>query len=700
MAHFSSKEKNGISYLIFDTPDKPVNVLSKEALIELQALLTTLATNTSIRALLIKSAKDGIFIAGADINEIQDIETAEEGEAAAKSGQDIFNLLEDLPFPTIALINGVTLGGGLELAMACSYRIACSEDSVKIGLPEVKLGIIPGFGGTVRMPALIGIEQSIGLICAGKIIDAHRAYKLGLVDDVCSIHLLEERALALLEANHYKKPQVIRRSKLTFMEKIPGGKGLIYRIARDKTLKQTKGHYPAPVEAIDSIIKNDGKSRVAALRIEAQIFGSLIKRKTHKGLIRVFHLTEKYKKEKWVDAKSVELKKIGVLGAGVMGGGIAQTIAQSNLPVRLKDVGEEALRLGLASASRVFYDMVKNRRMKPSVADAHMHLISPTLDYSGFGSCSVIVEAVVEKLSVKKSVFKELEEIVSPTTVLATNTSAIPITQIAADMKHPERAVGMHFFNPVHRMPLVEIIRGEETNDASVAAIVALCKRIHKTAVVVKDSPGFLVNRLLMPYLNEAGHMFCEGYSFEVMDKALLDFGMPMGGFILLDEIGLDVSYKVALFLEESFGKRMQMSPVLKEMCDKGWLGKKSGKGFYIHEGRNRKPNPEMKSMQAAEKTTTSEKIVERCIHVMINEAALCLEESVCRSASDIDIGMIMGTGFPPFRSGLMHYADDVGAEYIYQSILEKQKNIDEFRFKPAELLKTKATTKTKFHST
>ncbi|MFT5206550.1 MAG: 3-hydroxyacyl-CoA dehydrogenase/enoyl-CoA hydratase/3-hydroxybutyryl-CoA epimerase [Candidatus Omnitrophota bacterium] len=699
MAHFSLKEKNGISYLIFDTPDKPVNVLSKEALVELQDILKSLAKDDSIRALLIKSAKEGIFIAGADINEIQGIETAEEGEAAAKSGQDIFNLLEDLPFPTIALINGVTLGGGLELSMACSYRIACSEDSVKIGLPEVKLGIIPGFGGTVRMPALIGIEQSIGLICAGKVIDAYKAYKLGLVDDVCSIHLLEERALALLESKDYKKPRLIRRSKLTLMEKIPGGKGLIHKIARDKTLKQTKGHYPAPVEAIDSIIKNDGKSRKEAMRIEAQIFGSLIRRKTHKGLIRVFHLTEKYKKEKWVEAKSIELKKIGVVGAGVMGGGIAQTMVQYNLPVRLKDVGEEALRLGLSSASRVFQGMVKKRRMKPTVAHAHMHLISPTLDYTGFESCSVIVEAVVEKLAIKKSVFKELEGIVASTTVLATNTSAIPITEIAADMQHPERAVGMHFFNPVHRMPLVEIIRGEKTNDESVAAIVALCKRIRKTAVVVKDSPGFLVNRLLMPYLNEAGHMFCEGYSFEAMDKDLFDFGMPMGAFVLLDEIGLDVSYKVALFLEQSFGERMKVSSVLKEMCDKGWLGKKSGKGFYIHEGRNRKPNPEMQSMQAAAKTTTAEKTVERCIHVMINEAALCLEENVCRSAADIDIGMIMGTGFPPFRSGLMHYADDKGAEYIYQSILEKQKNIDEFRFKPAELLKTKALTKTKFYS-
>lgn len=674
MPNPSFEQKNGIGFITFDTPDSKVNILTIQTLLELEQILKRIRTEGGLRAVLLRSAKKGIFIAGADIKEIEAISDASEAERKSRGGQAIFNELEDLPIPSVALLNGTTLGGGLELALAATYRLAASSDEIRLGLPEVKLGIIPGFGGTWRLPRRTGLQKGLEWITQGKTARPAQAHSAGIVDGLASHDRLEEAALDFLEKTNYRKTASnSKRRPLVqrFLEDTFWGRRIVLKTARRMILKRTRGQYPAVLSAVDVVVANWRAGRQAALEREAREFGRLVAAGTHKPLIGVFYLTERYKKEKWVETRGSAPKKIGIVGAGVMGGGIAQIASAAGVEVRLKDVNQEALLVGLRSASE---------------ANTGMTRILPSLDYTGFHRCGLVIEAVVENLEVKKKVFAELDRVSAPETVLVSNTSSLPISRMAEAVKNPERVGGMHFFNPVQKMPLVEVVRAERTSPGTLATIVELARHLRKTPVVVKDAPGFLVNRLLMPYLNEAGTLFEEGGIPENIDEVLMDFGMPMGAFRLLDEIGMDVAAKVSHVLYEAFGERMKPCPTVDGMVEKKWLGKKSGRGFYVYQKTKRVPNPDL-PVPPDKRRLTPEEIGERCVLLMVNEAARCLEEGVVREAADVDISMILGVGFPPFRGGLLRYADSLGIGSVVERLKKWRDRNQSARFEPAPYL-------------
>ena len=697
------KIENGIVIIEFDQPDSKANVLSAVSLTELEKIILELNSRQDLKGACILSSKPDIFIAGADIKEIENIKSVSEAEAKARAGQKILSSLEELPMPTVALINGACLGGGLELALACDYRLATFSDKVKIGLPEVKLGIIPGFGGTKRLPRLVGLRKGLELILSGDVISGSEALKLGLVDGLVSSQGLLFSGIELLKEKGRKRKEYKPKLKgwvNILLDRTFIGQAILKSQTKIFILKSTKGHYPAPLAALEVVTKNYNSSLKSAQEREARAFGKLAISEISKNLIRVFYLIEKYKKIKWVEAKARQIHKCALLGAGVMGGGIAQLFSYYGLPVRMKDLNHPALGRGLKQAREVFDYAVKKKKLKPNQAILGMGLISPTLDYSGFSHADLIVEAVVEDMQIKKKVFSELNSIANSGAILASNTSCLSISAMSEGVENKARVVGMHFFNPVHRMPLLEIIRASRTSDETIATIVEFSKRIGKTPIVVKDSCGFLINRILLPYLNEAGFMLDEGIDFVRIDKISLKFGMPMGPFSLIDEIGLDVGYKVALLLEEHFGPRMKVAEVLKKVHSQKWLGKKTGKGFYIYKGKDKQPNKEIYDFIPKQVTSrlSDEEILKRMLYRMVNEAALCLQEAVTDEPSCVDIGMIMGIGFPAFRAGLLHYADSIGCDKIAADLEKFKAQFSPERFSPCDYLVNLARKKDKFY--
>ena len=653
------KIEDGFAVVEFDQPEAKVNVLSSAVMKELEGIIAQLSSRRDLKGLLIASKKPDIFIAGADIKEIENITSSPEAEVKAREGQRIFNTLEKLSIPSIALINGACLGGGLELALACDYRLACFGDKVKIGLPEVKLGIIPGFGGTKRLPRLVGLQKGLQLILAGEAVSANEALKIGLVDGLSSQNRLLEEGLEFLKRHTRKRKGYKPKLKgwmNKFLDKISFGRSILKDQTRKFVLKTTKGHYPAPLKALEVVTANYASGLEAALEREARAFGELVVGEVCKNLISVFYLVEKYKKSRWSEAKGRAIGKCAVLGAGVMGGGIAQLFSAYGLSVRMKDLNYPSLGRGLRQAREVYDYAVKKKKLKKNQAISGMGLISVTTDYSGFSSADLVVEAVVEDMKIKQAVFSQLDSAVKPGAIIASNTSCLSVEKMSEGVRNKSRVIGMHFFNPVHRMPLVELIRTPYTSDETVATMVDFSRKLGKTPIVVKDSCGFLVNRILLPYLNEAGFILEEGISFERIDKIMLEFGMPMGPFTLMDEIGLDVGYKVACLLEENLGPRLKVPQIFKKVYEQKWFGKKTGKGFYIPKAKEKEPNrqvygliPQSRAVQLSDK-----EILSRLLSKMINEANLCLEEQVCNEPSDVDIGMIMGIGFPPFRGGLL----------------------------------------------
>ena len=705
---------DGIGVLTFDMPGKAVNVLDENVINELDTLLDELVTRDDLKALLITSAKEKNFIAGADITAFDRIKDQAEGEAISKHVHRIFGKLSYLPYPTIAVIHGTCVGGGTELALACTYRIARDMPATKIGLPEVKLGILPGWGGTQRLPRLIGIQKALDYILTGRLVSVSKAYRDGLIDRIIPAEFPDDyaRKTALDFAREVQKPAArkkieARRRKSNMqaflLEKNPLGRRILFDQARKTVQKNTKGHYPAPMKAIEAVEKGMSTSLSEGLAVEAKFLGELIVSPVSKNLVRIFRMTEELKKDYGVDGFSGEVQKFsraGVLGAGIMGGGIAQLLAYNDIPVRMKDINLAAIGKGMEQASKVFATAVKKRKLKPADMQRKLGLISGTTDYSGFEKVDLVIEAIIEKMEVKKAVFKELDGIVPEHAVLASNTSSLSVTEMAEATKRPGKVAGLHFFNPVHKMPLVEVIRGEKTADDTVASLVAFSRKLGKTAIVVKDRPGFLVNRILSPYMNEALLLLEQGQKIEAIDKAVVEFGMPMGPLTLYDEVGIDVTHKVAGILHQAFGDKAVPSPILEKMVDAGRLGKKSGSGFYQYNRKERQPDAEVYRVIAehisAGETLPAFEIQERCILVMINEAARCLEEEIVRHPRDVDIGMIFGTGFPPFRGGLLTYADNLGSGKVV-GLLEKYAEKYGDRFAPAGLLQDMAKGDKKF---
>lgn len=700
--NFTTQDELGI--LEFNTPESTANVLGSAALTEFDQRLNEIARLTNMKALLITSGKQSIFIAGADIREIESISNAKEASDKSALGKQIFDKLERLPQVTIAVINGACLGGGYELALACHYRVAGFADSVKIGLPEIKLGVLPGFGGCVRLPKSIGIANALSIILPGKILDPRDALKMGLVDRLFYDSILVEEAMKFAR-NILAKREKVQPRKKTLVERLlegnPPGRSFLFRQARKNVLRSTSGHYPAPLVALDVIQNTVGKSYAEASRIESEGFGKLCVTEISRNLIHVFYLDEAYRKKSWTDAKPSQspIRKAGVVGAGVMGGGIAQLLAQKNIVCRIKDLNNQALALALKTARKVYEYSLKRRKLTSGQVDAQMSLISPTTTYTGFANVDVVVEAVVERMNVKKQVFRELDDVVQPDACLFTNTSSLRVTEMADSTKRPEKVCGFHFFNPVHRMPLLEIIRTEKTSDETLATAVAFARQLGKMPIVVADKEGFIVNRILLSYTNEAAYLFQEGIDTERLDRIAKDFGMPMGPMELADEVGVDIGYHVAAILEGAFGARMKVAPVLKKVYEAGIFGKKSGNGFYVYKGKQKSVNSKVVRMRPAATFTLSDDVTrKRMIYTMINEASRCLEEGIVGCASTIDVGMIYGTGFPPFRGGLLKYADSIGAKSIVADLQEFQTRFDQHRFEPSPLLMKMAGSGTTFY--
>jgi 3-hydroxyacyl-CoA dehydrogenase/enoyl-CoA hydratase/3-hydroxybutyryl-CoA epimerase len=707
--------------LTLDVPGEKVNKIGPKLLQDFEATMTeleTLGSQGKIDALVLVSGKPGNFIAGADIEMLAGVKTTEQAITMCMSGHALCNRWEDLPYPTVAAVDGAALGGGCELALACTAIVMSDASFAKIGLPEVQLGILPGMGGTLRMPRKVGLATALDLILNGKSLSGDRAVKAGLAEAVLpeeafqdSAHRWAKTNLARLKSGERiaKEPKLggMGGTMGSVMEHTPMGRAVIFKKAREGVMSKTRGHYPAPLEIIDVLQHNGysvgpklkGAAREQAQAREAQGFGKLVVTDVSKNLIRLFFLTEGVKKSKGlppgVTANPRDVKSGGVLGAGVMGGGIAQLLADRGVSARMKDIATPALATGIAAAAKIFQGSVKRRKITKREYMQKLNLIAPLLDYSGFKSVDAVIEAVVENMDVKKKVLAELEKQVHDECVIASNTSSLSITEIQKAFARPQRFVGMHFFNPVHKMPLVEVIRGEQSSDDAVATIFQFSKKLGKQPIVVKDSPGFLVNRILGPYLMEAIYLLGDGAPIQELDKALLDFGMPMGPAELIDEVGIDVAEKVAHIFEQAFGNRMKPSDLNAKVTAAGRLGKKNGKGFYNYEEGGRKKVfdekiNEILGITPKSGAVSSEEMVERCILPMINEAARCLDEGVVASASEVDLGMIMGTGFPPFRGGLLRYADSLGAQTVVDRLKKYEPRLGK-RFEPSAALLARA---------
>lgn len=693
--------ERGLAHLVVDDPARKVNVLTVEAFGDLEAALGELEARADLEGVVLRSGKDGSFVAGADLDAIASLTDPAEAAALVRRAHAAFSRLAALGAPTVAAIDGTCLGGGLELALACDSRVA-SEERAQLGLPETMLGIFPAFGGASRLPRLVGLSAACDLILTGRTLDAKRAEKLGLVAKAAPAAWLIEAAeqrLAALAA----RPAAARRDRYRAKGLVPWlldstapGRALVLRQARAGVLAKTAGHYPAPLAALAVLKGGAGRPLETSLALEAAAIGPLLAGPVCKNLVRIFRLSEAARRAGVVGDTSLRpatIARLALAGAGVMGGGIAELASRYGIEVRLRDVRPESLQKGLQTVRAVIDERGRRRRMAARDKDAQMARILPTLELSGFAHADAAIEAVIEDLDVKRRVFAELEVRMRPDALLATNTSSLSVDALADGLRHPERFVGFHFFNPVHKMPLVEVVRGARTSDAALVTAVGLARRLGKTPVVVRDSPGFVVNRVLMPYLREAMHLLEEGFAVADIDAAMRGFGMPMGPFEVVDEVGLDVAHKVAGVLAAAFPGRMQPAPLLEKLLAAGRLGRKNGRGFYRHEGRKRAPDPAVPALlglRASRRPRGLEPLAERMALAMANEGARCLEEGIVADAGAVDVAMVFGAGFPPFRGGVLRWADAFGLPRAVEKLRALRSEKGE-RFEPCTLLVTKA---------
>ena len=686
-----------LAHLLMDDPARRVNVIDEAAIASLEEVLTELERTSTLDGVVVMSGKSGSFIAGADVNAIGSMSDRAQVLALIRRAHAAFGRLANLPVPTVAAIHGVCLGGGTELALACDSRIATEEGVTQIGLPETLLGIFPGFGGTTRLPRLVGPRAALDLILTGRSLDAKRAEKIGLVARAVPAAWLAEyshRRLGELRSRPAARRRDAWRPRGASGWLIEGnlfGRQFLMRRARAMTQARTQGHYPAPLAAIRVMELGWGRPVEEGLRLEADWVSDLVVGPVCKNLVRIFQLSERAKTEDVADPsiKPAPLHNLALVGAGVMGGGIAELASRSGLTVRVRDIQPASLVKALQTVRSIIAERSRRRRGGTTEQGNQLARVQPTLELTGLKRADVAIEAVVEDLDIKRRVFGELEVRMRDDALLATNTSSLSVNALANGLEHPERFCGFHFFNPVHRMPLVEVVRGAKTGDAALVTAVTLARRLGKTPVVVNDAPGFVVNRILMPYLREAMHLLEEGYALAEIDASMRRFGMPMGPFEVVDEVGLDVAAKVAMVLAKAFPQRMSAAPALDQLVAAGRLGRKSGLGFYRHRGKQRKPDPEIVArlgLTRERRASNPDVLSERMVLAMINEAAHCLEDGVVRDAGMIDLAMIFGAGFPPFRGGLLRHADSIGLASVESRLTALRAERGE-RYTPARLI-------------
>jgi 3-hydroxyacyl-CoA dehydrogenase / enoyl-CoA hydratase / 3-hydroxybutyryl-CoA epimerase len=680
----------GVAILTFDRPDSTANIFDQPTLDELNQHLDFLESEKSLKGLIIRSAKSKIFIAGADLNTFTREVNAEHLAMVIERGQKTFDRIARLPYPTVAAIHGVSLGGGFEIALACDYRIASSDAATKVGLPETNLGILPAWGGSTRLPKLIGLPNALEAIMNGRSYPAEQALKLGMVDAI--VH--REQLIAFATKNIQQSGGKKRSYKIHISNRPPLSK-LVKSQAEKKALTRTRGHYPAPLKALEVACASLNISHEESLANEKNRFIELALTETAQNLIGIFFLQERAKKLKLPlelepgPATSGKAVNRGmVVGAGLMGAGIAQWLSSRGIRVILKDVGPAPLGKGMQAIAKIYGTGVKRHLYSETDARNALDRILPIYEEMPLREIDLVIEAAIEKLDVKQQIFAELETKVPANLALATNTSALSIDAIAASLQHPERVVGIHFFNPVHRMQLVEIVRGAKTDVATLNTALRFAKQIGKLPVLVRDSPGFLVNRILLPYMVEAVRLFAEGFRIENIDRTMLDFGMPMGPLRLTDEVGLDVAEHVAKELESRVRHLAPLNDTLVQMMAKGWLGRKSGKGFYEYgSGSDEKVNSLLGDLQPAEPVAVNQGDVrDRLVLSMVNEAARTIEEKVVDAPEDVDFGMIMGTGWAPFRGGPLRFADHLGISTVVSRLNNLRDRVAPY-FEPCRLL-------------
>ena len=684
-----SREPGGTAVITFDRPGAGANLFDLATLDELADVLASLEAAPPA-ALMLTGAKPKIFFAGADIQGFSAVRDPDAIRAIARRGQELFNRIADLPCPTVAAIHGQALGGGCEMALACDWRVLSDTSDTRIGLPEIRLGILPAWGGSHRLPRLIGMVPALDLILAGKTVPAQRALKLGLADQVVPREHLIEAAAALAARGKPHRTR-FRWPELSLLRRS------VHRNARARLLAETRGLQPAPLKALEVVMAGFKRPRGEALRLERDGLAELMLTPECANLIRVFFLQERAKRIRVADAPpepAAPVRRIAVVGAGVMGAGIAHWHGTRGQEVLLRDVSPEAVNSGLRRVGALVADAVKRRSLSKLEARRGLDRIVPLSGGASLPRVDVVIEAAPEDLGLKRDLFAALDRDAPESAILATNTSALSIDRIADAVRDPARVVGLHYFNPVHRMQLVEVVRGPRTSPAVVARAVAFAQAAGKLPVVVRDAPGFVVNRVLMPYLVEAALLFAQGAAPARIDAAMLDFGMPMGPLRLLDEVGADTALRVASFLAGAYPDHMRVPAVLEAMVRDGATGRKAGAGFYLHTaGPRGTPRPNPASAAWIEGSTCAglsrEDLTRRMIFPLINECARCVAEGVAASADDADFALVFGAGFAPFRGGPLTYAKTLGARTVVEALAAWAE--EDPRFAPCGLLREMA---------
>jgi 3-hydroxyacyl-CoA dehydrogenase/enoyl-CoA hydratase/3-hydroxybutyryl-CoA epimerase len=702
------RRDDGVAVLWIDDPAESVNTLRAELADELQQVLDVLEDSSAAKALIIISAKPDNFIAGANLEMLQSVQSIAEGRELAELSQSMQRRLASLPMPVVAAIHGSCLGGGLELALATDARVASDARVTRLGLPEVQLGLLPGGGGTQRLPRLIGLAPAMRMLLTGRQVDAREALALGLVDAVAAQERLLDAAIEsalALRGLHRRagRPLAPPRALSPFKRRgflhllfarNPIGRQLFFARAHRQTVDKTRGNYPAPERILEVVRKGLEQGRAIGFATEARAFGELVVSPQSRALVRMFFATRELARESGVDDRQARVRDVvdvGVLGAGLMGAGIAYLCAaRAGTPVTIRERDQQSLDDGMQRLRVLVDGRVKRGRLSRGEGETILERVTATLDFAAFESASLVIEAVFEDRELKRELLAQVESLNRDELIFASNTSSIPITEIAERSRRPSNVIGMHYFSPADRMPLLEVIVTEQTSAAVTATCVAYGKRQGKTVIVIRDGPGFYTSRILAPYLNEATWLLTEGVAIDSVDRALVDFGYPVGPLALLDDVGIDVGYKVSCVLGDAFGTRMQPPAGLLRLVEEGHLGKKAGRGFYLHDGRSRRRVNEavyeLIGVQP-EKPAGEVPIAERCVLHMVNEAARCLEAGILRSARDGDVGAVFGLGFPAFLGGPFRYADALGAGRLVERLEHFAERYGE-RYEPAALLR------------
>jgi 3-hydroxyacyl-CoA dehydrogenase/enoyl-CoA hydratase/3-hydroxybutyryl-CoA epimerase len=702
--------QDGIAIITIDLPNEPVNKFSAAVIAEFDEVLTQFETMRDVKAAVLISGKTDVFIAGADIDAFLEFKSAADAEAASASGHRMMSRLEKSRVPVVAAIHGACLGAGLEMSLACAYRIATDHPKTVLALPETQLGLIPGAGGTQRLPKVVGLQVALDMILTAKNVRAKKALQTGLVDEMVHPAILRDIAIARAKALAAGTLQGHTHKNLGMMGSLldanPLGRAVVFRQARAMTLKKSRGAYPALPAAIDAVEAGYHGTAEQGFATEARLFGEMAATAVSRELIFLFFATTSLKKDTFLAegaaVSPIPVTQIGVLGTGFMGAGIAAIAAMQGVPVRFKDMKHEQVAHGLAAVRAVLQERLTKKQITRQQFDDQLSLVSGTIEYTGFAHVPLVIEAVFEDLAVKHQVLAEIERVLPPSAIFASNTSTIPIAQVADGSPRPDRVIGMHFFSPVQKMPLLEVIVTPRTAAEVIATTVALGRKLGKTVIVVNDAPGFYVNRILAPYINEAGRMLDEGVAIEAIDTAMLDFGFPVGPITLLDEVGLDIAGKSGAIMSKAFGDRLKPSASLGQVLASGRLGRKSKKGFYLYDENGKKGGVDesvyaLLSTGAKRTELSSDDIRHRCSLAMINEAARCLEEHIIRQPRDGDVGAVFGIGFPPFRGGPFRYIDSIGAAEIVRQ-LEALNAQHPGRFVPCALLVSMARDGKRFY--